>query len=303
MRVCVGLVVCVYVSACMCHSLCACLRKVYGPAGTTRFVEAMRAGFLRRSPELATAEFSGELGECWQDEDVVIVPLLLGSEETHAAAQRERETERSGGITNPGCPFCTGRIAGPTHDIAVGASTGAEGNAETIDRGQRGVRDTADSAGSAGGAGPPAKRQRREPSPHRIASVAPSMCYVCYVPCPDDDFPSPQPQQASVSGASPDTSPEDRPSAPLDGRASEVQCSDGSSSDDESSSSADDSGSSDGEDSPASRSDSHRDDVDGNLQQTYPSRIMCIWLRCILILHTYLPYLDCTEQIPDFSHC
>ena len=82
--------------------------EVYGPPGTASLLAAMRQGYLRRRyPEVAPAEFSGALGEFWQDEDVLVYPVLLrgGGGREHCA-----ETAADGAPVNPYCPMCTGRI-------------------------------------------------------------------------------------------------------------------------------------------------------------------------------------------------
>ena len=129
--------------------------EVYGPKGSAAMVSSMQQAYLRRGPELATAEFSGGLGECWQDEDVVVVPAVLTGRGASAAGAE------AGGV-NPGCPFCTGRIAVPQH-----SGDGGEQPSANEPR--------------------PAKRQRQDPVEPAAAREA--LCYVCYIPATGDDTP------------------------------------------------------------------------------------------------------------------
>ena len=130
--------------------------EVYGPKGSAAMVSSMQQAYLRRGPELATAEFSGALGECWQDEDVVVVPAVLTGRGASAAGAE------AGGV-NPGCPFCTGRIAVPQQS------------------GDGGEQPAADEPR-------PAKRQRQDPVAP-AAGARESLCYVCYIPATGDGRP------------------------------------------------------------------------------------------------------------------
>jgi hypothetical protein len=86
--------------------------EVYGPRGCGALLGAMRAAYLRRRhPEVASAEFSGSLGESWRDEDLVVVPVLLETPDGGDGLSGAGAERGEGEGPNPPCPLCTGEPA------------------------------------------------------------------------------------------------------------------------------------------------------------------------------------------------